>query len=87
MLCLEAGRIYCARCAHPGNSLAIGTEVLEAMRYIASAPAKKLFSFSLGEEQLNRLGRVTEQFLLRQSERHFGTLSYYKQIVGTVVSE
>ena len=87
MLCLEEGRIYCARCPHPGNSLVLGSEVLEAMRYIASAPAKKLFSFSLGEEELNRLARVTEQFLLRQSERHFGTLAYYKQIVGTVVYE
>lgn len=84
LLGLEDGRVYCARCPHPGNMLVLGGEVLEAMRYIASAPAKKLFSFTLAEDGLDRLSRVTEQYLLRQSERRFGTLSYYKQISGIV---
>jgi len=84
VLCLEEGRVYCARCPHPGSVYPLGGEVLAAMRYIASAPAKKLFSFSLGAEALGRLCRVTEQYLLRQSERRFGTLLYYKQISGIV---
>ena len=84
VLSLEEGRVYCARCPHPGSVYPLGGEVLAAMRYVASAPAKKLFSFSLGEEALSRLSRATEQYLLRQSERHFGTLSYYKQISGIV---
>ncbi len=74
------GRVYCRACPHGGGVLPLGGEALAALRYLASAPAKKLFSFSIGEEALGALGRVTESYLLRQSERRFGTLDYYKQI-------
>ena len=74
------GRIYCRACPHGGGVLSLSGEALAALRYLASAPAKKLFSFSIGEEALGALGRVTESYLLRQSERRFGTLDYYKQI-------
>ena len=53
------------------------------MRYIAAAPAKKLFSFSLNGEALDRLSAAAEAYLLRQTERRFGTLEYYKQIRTT----
>lgn len=74
------GRVYCRACPREGGTLALGAEALAAMRYIATAPAKKLFSFSLSEEGTQRLAAVTEQYLLRQTERRFGTLEYYKQI-------
>lgn len=74
------GRVYCRVCPHPGGTLALGAEALAAMRYIAAADAKKLFSFSLSDEAAERLGLVAEAYLLRQTERRFGTLDYYKQI-------
>ena len=74
------GRVWCRSCPHGGGALALGAEGLAAMRYIASAPAKKLFAFSLSREALDALCAVTEQYLLRQTERRFGTLEYYKQI-------
>ena len=74
------GRVYCRACPHGGGTLVLGPEALAAMRYLAAAPAKKLFSFSLGEEAAERLSLVAEQYLLRQTERRFGTLEYYKQI-------
>ena len=74
------GRVYCRACPHPPGALPLDEPALAAMRYIAAAPAKKLFAFSLGESSLAALGAVTEQYLLRQTERRFGTLEYYKQI-------
>ena len=74
------GRVYCRACPHGGGALALGSEALAALRYLAAAPAKKIFSFSLGEAAAERLSLVAEQYLLRQTERRFGTLDYYKQI-------
>lgn len=74
------GRVYCRACPHGGGALALGAEGLAAMRYIAAAPAKKLFAFTLSGEALDALCAVAEQYLLRQTERRFGTLEYCKQI-------
>ncbi|MBQ6465256.1 MAG: DNA repair protein RecO [Oscillospiraceae bacterium] len=74
------GRVYCRTCPHGGGTLPLGGEALAAMRYISSAPAKKLLSFSLGDEGASALAAVAESYLLRQTERRFGTLDYYKQV-------
>ena len=80
VLSLRDGRVYCAACPHGGDAVPLCPASLAAMRYIASAPAKKLFSFSLEGEAAERLSRAAEAYLLRQTERRFGTLDYYKQI-------
>ena len=54
-------------------------DALAAMRYIVSAPAKRLFSFRLGEESGKLLGQACEKYLQSQAGRSFGTLAYYKQ--------
>ena len=55
-------------------------EMKRAMRYIISAPAKQLFSFTLGGAALARLGSAAEDYLLCQTERRFSTLDYYKSV-------
>ena len=77
---LQDGRIFCRACPNGGGTAPLCASSLAAMRYIASAPAKKLFSFSLDGEAMNRLAAAAEQYLLRQTERRFGTLEYYKQL-------
>lgn len=80
VLSLQDGRVYCASCPHGGETLPLCPDSLSAMRYIVSAPAKKLFSFSLDGEAADRLSYAAEAYLLRQTERRFGTLEYYKQV-------
>ncbi|MCR5663860.1 MAG: DNA repair protein RecO [Oscillospiraceae bacterium] len=82
VLNLRDGRVFCRSCPNGADTVSLCGDSLSAMRYIASAPPKKLFSFSVGEEALNRLSAATESYLLRQTERRFGTLDYYKQIKG-----
>ena len=77
---LADGRLFCRRCPHGEGTVTLCRESLAAMRYVASAPAKKLFSFQLGGTPLDRLCYAAEQYLLRQTERRFGTLEYYKQV-------
>ena len=80
LLSLQDGRVYCTACPHGGDTLPLCPDSLAAMRYILSAPAKKLFSFSIEGEAADRLSWAAEAFLLRQTERRFGTLEYYKQV-------
>ena len=53
---------------------------LEALRYILAAPAKQLFSFSLDEKALERLSAASESYLLKQTERRYSTLDYWKSV-------
>ena len=80
LLSLQDGRVFCSSCPHGQDTLPLCPDSLAAMRYILSAPAKKLFSFSIAGEAADRLSYAAEAFLLRQTERRFGTLEYYKQV-------
>lgn len=80
LLSLQDGRVSCASCPHGGETLPLCPDSLAAMRYILTAPPKKLFSFSITGEAADRLAYAAEAFLLRQTERRFGTLEYYKQV-------
>ena len=55
--------------------------MLGAMRYIVDCPAAKLFSFRLGEENLQSLSGLTESFLMTQFERSFSALDFYKSLL------
>ena len=73
----ESKRVEAVR---SGSAVSLDERSLEAMRYILTAPAKKLFSFSIEGEAAARLSYAAEAFLLRQTERRFGTLEYYQQV-------
>jgi DNA repair protein RecO (recombination protein O) len=51
------------------------------MEYIVYCDAKKLFSFQLGQENLQQLAGVTEAYLTTQLERGFSTLDFYKSLL------
>ena len=51
------------------------------MRYICACEPKKLFGFSLGEENMEKLASLTESYLATQLERGFSTLDFYKSLL------
>lgn len=81
-LSLENGRLCCRTCrtAELGAVSPLCASSLAAMRYIISCPPKQLFSFSLDNDAQRRLSEATEEYLLRQTERRFSTLDYYKSV-------
>ena len=80
VLRLEDGVICCRSCRRPSwDGVLLEEEALAAMRYIVSAPAKKLFSFSLEGKPLENLSRASELYVQAHAERRFSTLEYYKQ--------
>ena len=80
---LSAGQLECRNCRSSescGIRMPVTTSVLEAMRYICLCDPKKLFSFCLGEDTLEKLSAITEAFLSTQLERSFSTLDFYKSL-------
>lgn len=80
---LSEGTAVCAGCQSQlpdGVRLPLSPGMLAAMRYIISCEADKLFSFRLGEENLQSLSALTESYLMTQFERSFYTLDFYKSL-------
>lgn len=79
---LTGGVLLCRECASGsiGERLSVSPPALAAMRYIVSAEAKKLYSFTLGEKALSELARISEAYLITQLGTGFRTLNYYKQV-------
>ena len=58
----------------------VNASVLDAMRYICLCDPKKLFSFRLGDDTMEKLSALTEAYLTTQLERGFSTLDFYKSL-------
>lgn len=81
---LSEGHLECSSCRGlntDGIRLPVNPGTLEAMRYIAYCDAKKLFSFTLGQENMVQLSQITEAYLSTQLERGFSTLDFYKSLL------
>lgn len=77
------GILQCAECrsdATDGIRMPVSAGSLAAMRYIASADPKRLFSFSLSDGALHELNGLTESYLTMRLERGFFTLDLYKSL-------
>ena len=80
---MASGGVLCADCAPfagEREQAALPGPALDAVRYILSAPLKKLFSFDLSETQVPVLARFCEQYLSFKLERGFKTLDFYKNL-------
>jgi len=78
---VAGGTINCIDCGPP-EDITLSRGALSAVRYIINCDAKKLFSFTLGDEALRELTVVSEGYLLAHLDRQFRTLDYYKKIIS-----
>ncbi|MCQ2405719.1 MAG: DNA repair protein RecO [Oscillospiraceae bacterium] len=81
-LSLEGGILHCVSCppGTGGKSEVLSPAVLSVIRRSFDADLKRIFSFRIPSEELERLSRVAENYLLAQLERGFGTLDYYHSV-------
>ena len=80
---LSAGQLECRNCRSPesgGIRMPVTPSVLEAMRYICLCDPKKLFSFQVGSDTLDKLSSLSVAYLTTQLERGFSTLDFYKSL-------
>ena len=81
---LSAGQLECTRCRtgeSGGIRMPVTAGMLEAMRYISFCDPKKLFSFQIGTDTLERMSSLTESYLQTQLERGFSALDFYKSLL------
>ena len=80
---ISAGQMECGRCSRGdgGIRMPVAPGVLQAMRYITMCESKKLFGFTMGEENMQSLATITEAYLATQLERGFSTLDFYKSLL------
>ena len=78
----QNGIICCRACRN--NQLEANIKLcpdsLKALRYIIYSEPRKLLSFSLGDEAMERASKAAETYLLTQTERKFNALSYWRQV-------
>ena len=80
---LGAGTIHCAACRdrlEEGVSMPLTASALAALRHIVWGPRRRLLSFRLDEDGMNRLSEASEAYLLARLERGFRTLDFYRSV-------
>ena len=82
---LNGGSVHCRACppGAAGVSLPVSRETLDAMRYIAAAPPRRIYSFEIPEPAERQLCDLSEAYTAVQLERGFGALDYWKRIQTT----
>ena len=85
VLDIREGVVCCGKCGkgERGLSMPLSGGALAALR-VLYGEAKKLYSFSLAEADLKKLGDAGEAYVHTMLERGFGTLDFYK---GLHISE
>lgn len=77
---LEDGSLWCDKCKSGGFLKQITKTELSAMRHVLFSQFDKIFSFSVPDENAFRLSKLTEEFLIRQTEHKFSTLDFFNSI-------
>lgn len=61
-----------------GDFVALSSGTYQAMKYILSK--EKIFAFTLGQDSLNQLSIICEQYMLYHLARGFASLDFYKTL-------
>ena len=80
------GVVCCQRCGRGGNGLTMPLTggALAAMQRVLYGDPKRLYSFTLAEADLKRLGDASEAYVHAMLERGFKTLDFYKGLAGNI---
>lgn len=74
------GCIYCENCGKPG-SIACPKNVITAIRFICLTEPKKIYSFSLSDENMELLAQISEKYLISRIQKNLPTLAFFKGIL------
>lgn len=84
VLDVREGVICCGKCGkgERGLSMPLSDGALAALRHIIYGNPRRLYSFTLAEADLKLLKDASEVYVHTMLERGFGTLDFYKGLVG-----
>ena len=76
----EDGALLCHECMAEGNFAYIDKTILSSLRHIVYSQFNKLFNFTIPEESAVKLSKITEEYLIFQTDRTYQTLNFYKSL-------
>ena len=79
---LNSGELFCEECNLKSSLQPLSLTTVSAMRHICFSESKKIFSFSIPEEDLSDLSFVTEIYLRNITGRKYKTLEFYKMMTN-----
>ncbi len=76
------GTVLCSRCAGNGfgETTPLDEAALAALRHIAGAESKRIFSFTLEQAAAKKLYAAAEAYVQAQLERRFPALDFWKSV-------
>ncbi len=74
------GCIYCENCGKAG-AIPCSKNVITAIRFVCLTEPKKIFSFTLSEENMEILSTIIEKYLISHLQKRFPTLEFYKGLL------
>lgn len=74
------GAVFCPSCAKEDGIL-INETLYKALSYILNANLKKIYAFSVGEENLKVLSRLAEDYCMYHTGREIPALNYLKSLI------
>lgn len=77
---LESGSLFCDSCPRESGSVFLNPSVVTALRFVCLSELSRIFSFSLKDESLGIFCSLSEDYLLRKTQRKFKTLEFYNSI-------
>lgn len=76
---LDNGMLYCEDCKRD-NCVPINRTVLQALRHIVFSKLESLYGFEIPQKDIKALEKITEKYIVFQSEHRFSTLDFYHSV-------
>ena len=76
----ERSCLWCRNCLKGTDHIPLSPDALNGLRTAVLAEPKRIFSFSVGENDICTLADLAEKYTLKITDRSFRALDYYKNI-------
>lgn len=77
----EDGSITCQECRVDGRYAYIDKTLLATLRHIVYSDFKKIFSFVIPDQAAKKLSKITEEFVIFQTDRNYQSLNFFKSLL------
>ncbi len=81
---LDNGSLVCGECKGETEGLIpLDRTSLSSLRHIAFSEFKKLYSFEIPKKSAAELSKITEKYLVHQTDYKFKTLDFYNSVINS----
>ena len=77
---IDTGVLFCDNCKKD-NCVPVNKNVLKALRHIVFSKLESMYSFDMPEKDIKELEKITEKYVVFQSEHRFKTLEFYHSVI------